>query len=261
MFDSYQQEKYSAEAGLAKKSSQGGSHRRVHSTAIPLRMGEQDQPNQVTLQGYNIHQSNRLTSSSSKKPKADTFSTPGPKQNPPSVQQSGGTTPLGPAEIELYVAKRLKSIMSLQSSLQTNLARFSGMIEKLQKDNTKKSLSSINHEMARVIQEIVSSPSISQKRIQDHFKKLQEIQYELQNRVETELSNKDTNFLFVTNESLSFARITMKICNEFGCQAISLKKKLNAFFGNSDGTKDHQDFRRLANTDSKPHSYRDQIAS
>lgn len=254
MFDSYQTEKNSVESGLSKKVTQGGSHRRVQSNAIPLNVGGPTQPSQPSQQVYSILQGQRIGNSDSRKPLADNFSTPGPKNNVVFARPSTTKGPIGLADIEVYAAKRLKSIMSLQTSLQTNLARFTDMIERLQKEKTKRSITVINHEMSKVIQEIGSSPSYSNKRLQDQVKKLHEIHVELQNRVESEISNKEMNFLFSTNESLAFARITLKICNEFGCQAISLKKKLNTFFDNFDENRGNHQYESMTKTDPKQHN-------
>jgi DNA-directed RNA polymerase delta subunit len=61
---------------------------------------------------------------------------------------------------------------------------------------------------------------------------LEELFFEQQTKSEASLSKKDEIFSYFVNESNSFCKITNKIANEFGCQTVSLKKKIDGFFTN-----------------------------
>lgn len=208
---------------------QSNKHRRVQSNAGSSAVNQLFSKTGNASLGYSTNQGHRF-GSTSKTGAPEPFSTPNPKAGADSVPGSSDLKQLTSADMELYAAKRLKSIMSLQSSLQTNLSRFMDMIEKCQKENNKRPLGRINNDLLKIIQELTQFPGISNRRTTELIKTLEELYYDQQSRTEAELHNKDTNFLFVTNEALTFARITMKICTEFGCQTNSLKKKLNAFF-------------------------------
>lgn len=71
-----------------------------------------------------------------------------------------------------------------------------------------------------------------QKRLKETAKALEELFFEQQAKSEASLNKKDEIFSYFVNESNSFCKITNKIANEFGCQTISLKKKIDGFFLN-----------------------------
>jgi hypothetical protein len=218
-----------AELDPLKNLIQSNKHRRVHSNTASAIGGQLFSKAATTSLGYSANQAQRY-SSTNKAKAPDTFSTPNPKVYPDSVPATSNLKQINDSDMEVYAAKRLKSIIRLQTSLQTNLARFIEMIEKCQKESTKRNFSNIKNDILKIIQELSTFPGISQRRTIDLIKNLEDLFYDLQSRMESEVNNKETNFLFVTNEALNFARITSKICNEFGHQAISLKNKLAAFF-------------------------------
>lgn len=211
---------------------QSNKHRRVQSNAGLADSSQQGLSKTVsTPQGYNSIQLQRFSSSNKTRTEDPySFLTPNPKAEAESMPANSGSKQLTLGDMEVYAAKRIKSIMSLQTSLQTNLSRFIEMIEKCQRENSKRNFLKYHNEILRIIQDLSTHPGLGQRKTADLVKNLEELYFELQSRLETELNNRDTNFIFVTNEAQTFARITMKICNEFGCQTISLKKKLNAFF-------------------------------
>jgi hypothetical protein len=234
---------------------QSNKHRRVQSNTGTSAVSQLFSKNGNASLGYSSNQGQRY-GSTSKTGAYEDFTTPNQKMGADSVPGSSGLKQLTLGDIELYSAKRLKSIMSLQSSLQTNLSRFTDMIEKCRKENSKRNSNRVATEILKTIQELSSFPGISQRRTSDLIRNLEELYYDYQNRMDAELSNKDTNFLFVTNEAKAFADITMKICTEFGCQSNSLKKKLNSFFDSQPSNpRDPAEVFKISKTEQKkPHA-------
>ena len=133
-------------------------------------------------------------------------------------------------EIEIYASKRLKSINTLQTSLDTNLSRFNQVIDDCMRSHSKKSATSLKNELLRIIHDLGASVGSNHWKSAELIKNLEEVFYEQQSRVESLVNDKDSKFQFLTNEAHNFSKTTLKICSELGCQTASLSRKLTAFF-------------------------------
>ncbi len=152
------------------------------------------------------------------------------QQTGPLAQQSVQSQAKSLPEIEVYAGKRLKSINTLQTSLDTNLSRFNQVIEDCLRSHSKKPPASLKNELLRIIHDLGASVSSSHWKSAELIKNLEEVFYEQQSRIESLINDKDSKFQFLSNEAQNFSKTTYKICSELGCQTASLSRKLIAFF-------------------------------
>jgi hypothetical protein len=153
--------------------------------------------------------------------------------NDPTTQhyrsKPGSQAPITISDMKEYSTMRIGSITSLQTYLQNNTNRFISLVEESKKAYAKKHNPLRSPEAIKAIDELNGAATASQRRINEIIKNVQEMFAASQTKVDSALRTKEAHIAHICDESVNFAKSTLKICDQFGSQAFSLKRKLIIF--------------------------------